>query len=541
MRYFAYFFLILICLYSCISVEDSLAANTDESESQEKIASYELKQVTDNTKGLIIETDPLYANIYINNKLYDTSPCNFPDLDYGVYYLTIQKEGYYPYSAWITYSEKERYYIFFLKPILGTLSLQIKPEQAIIELGDKPISSGTTKIPAGSYKLRARAFGYSEYLSDITITEEKTTSLIIELKKAPLEISYVTATRAVFNPANSGTLGTTTISFKVSTFCKGEAVIYNSQAQQISSYQLPSITDWIQTFVWNGRDKTGTILADGTYTVQIKVYAENGQQALSERTSVVIDSAYNLTYRNLWSGASGLLYAPTIDVLPWGGIQLQTLLATHFNATADEPLLTAPSVISARIGLPLNSELNSSLKFIVTNIELEPAFGASFAYKMRLLHTTSDPVLSSGFIIKFSYQHDYTFDTYADFSGGSLGIPVQLKLGAFCLVFTPEIIFSWQDAAYSSSGSGDYDFYTWLYGRLGIFYDTGFLTCGLSLSMRTSPLNQGFAFDLPLHAGFEFNALLPHTPLYVSGLIAMEYLNEESIYLLCGLGLGMVW
>ncbi len=540
MRYLVYFCLILICLYSCISTGGSLAESAALTESEVKTASHELIQVADTIGGLIIETDPLYAKVYINNKFYDTSPFTVTDLDYGIYYLTIKKEGYYPYSAWITYSKKERFYKFSLKPILGTLSLKVTPHQAIIEFGNKTIFPGTTQVPAGTYILRVQSFGYNEYITEVAIAEEKTTSLIIELEKAPLKISYITATRAVFNPANSGVLGSTTISFKVSTFGKGEAVVYNSQGEQVSAYSLPPFTDWIQSFVWDGRDKAGTILADGSYTVHIKVYAQNSQQPLSEQTTVVIDSSYNLAYRNVWSGMSGLLYAPTIEVLPFGSIQFQSLLAAHFNASAAESSLKAPSTISGRIGLPANSELDGTFKFIIKNFELEPAFGASLAYKMRLVNTQSDPAFAMGFIVKFTYQHDYTFDTYADYTGASLGIPIQFKLGSFYLVLASEILFSWQDVS-SSSGSNNDDFYAWLYGRIGIFYDTGFLLCGISLSIRSTPLSEYFAIALPLHAGFEINAQLPHTPLYVSGLLGMEYLDSESIYILGGFGLGLMW
>ena len=93
MRYLLYFFLMLICLYSCISEQNSITENNVDTESATNTASHELKQVTDNTKGLIIETDPLNAKVYINNTLYDTSPCTVKHLDYGIYYLTIKKEG----------------------------------------------------------------------------------------------------------------------------------------------------------------------------------------------------------------------------------------------------------------------------------------------------------------------------------------------------------------------------------------------------------------------------------------------------------------
>jgi hypothetical protein len=541
MRYLFICFLILICFFSCISEESSLNQNNIVSQPETRAPSLELIYVDNKTEGLFIETEPIHANVYINNKLFDTSPCTVKNLEYGIYYVTIQKHGYYPYSVWITYSKQKRYYKFSLKPLLGTLSLQVTPPEALVELGNTYISQGTTKIPAGVYALRVKAFGYKEYETDITIIEEKTTSLSVTLEKSPLKITHLTATRAVFNPYNESGLGTTTISFNVSTFARGELFVSDSAGKMIASYDLKPFDDWTQLFEWDGKDKAGIVLPDDSYMIHVKAYTNAGEQVLSEKLSVKIDSSFDLAYRNVWSGISGLLYTPTPEVLPFGSIQFQSLLSAHCNSSAIDESLEAPSTISGRFGMPFNSEIDGTLKFIFKGIELEPAFGITLAYKIRLFNTAADLSFSAGCITKFSYQHDYNLDTYADFTGASIGIPLLLQFGDFYLAATPEVIFSWQTVSLSSSETGDSGFHVWLYARTGIFYDTEFLLCGLSLSMRSAAFSQDFALDLPLHAGFEINILIPQSPLYISGLLGMEYLDSDIVYILGGVGFGLLW
>jgi hypothetical protein len=541
MRYIIGLSLIIIFLCACSSSSGVLSEKDLEREYREKITAKGLTPFSDKKSGLTIETDPRDALIYLNNQYYDTSPFTITNLKYGMYFLTIKKPGFYSYSIWITYSETERYYRFTLEPILGSLSLQVTPDKAIIELGKSIIPAGTTNLPVGSYILRVRSFGFQDYTTEVTIQENKITSLVINLEKAPVSISNLAVNRKIFNPQLLSVFGATNISFQVSSFGKGQAVIYNEQGEKVYTHQFPSFDNWIQSFTWQGKDEKGNTLPDGVYSIEITAFGDGEKQSSSGKIDITLDSSLDLSYRNLWSGTSGLLYVPTIEVLPLGNFQFQSLFMANPVSVEGQSTITVPSALSMRIGLPINSELDAVFKLIIENMIAEPLLAASVSYKMQLLKTSSDPAFSTGIILKFTYQYNYTRDPYADYSGATIGIPLQLKVGPFSLLLATEIIFSWQQVSSSSSAGNDNNFYSWLYGRAGIFYDSGYVLCGLSLSLRSTPFSQRFAVDLPFRAAVEINALIPETPLYVSAIIGLEFEEINDYYILGGFGFGFLW
>ncbi|MEJ2662547.1 MAG: PEGA domain-containing protein [Spirochaetia bacterium] len=541
MRCILIFCLCAASFYSCVSSAGTTAAAPAVVPTDDSVATVEIQDISNLGAGLYIETDPPYAKVYLNNDFYDNTPMRDTDLDYGVYFLTIKKDGYYPYSAWITYSAKQRYYKISLKPIRGTLSLQVTPQNAVIELGGRRIPQGDSSVAAGSYMLRVRAFGYSDFSRKVHISGDQKTALVIDLKPAAQSISHLSAHKQVFNPHNPGVLGQINISFAVSKSGTGRAVISDQAGKPVYTHTFSPFTTWNQKFSWNGKNEQGEIVPNGEYRVTISLPAGNGSAAVSGETTIRVDSSYDIRYRNLWSGASGLLYAPTLDILPLGSVQLQSLIGVHFNPWAAESDLKAPVVLGTRVGLPLDSELDGSIKFIVKDFDLNPLFAASAAYTIRLIKTETAPRFRLGAQAKLAYQHEYSLDTFTDFSGGSLGVPMQLDIGPLSFVLSAEIIFSWHDISYSEIRGGNYGFYSWVYGRAGIFYDTTYLLCGLSFSARSAPFSEGFSIALPFQAAFELNALIPDSPVYISGIAAMEFNDINDFYLLTGFGLGILW
>jgi hypothetical protein len=532
---------IAVNVWSCASSAHTTAVPVETAEEPAAEAVLEILPVSPYNAGLFIETDPPYAKVYINNEFYDTSPLRSTELDYGIYYITVKKQGYYPFSAWITFSEEKRFYRITLQPLLGTLALKVTPSNAIMDLGGKPILQGETRVAAGSYILNVRAFGYNDIAQEVTITENRTTSLVINMETAAQSISLLSPQKAIFNPHNPGVLGRARLFFMVSREGGGKAVIRDSQGLQVYTYTFPPFTQWSQSFTWNGRDENGNIMPDGMYTVEVSVGSGQGNETIRAHTSVTIDSAYRVNYRNLWSGSGGLLYAPTLDLLSPGSLQLQTLIGARFIPPAGDPDFAAPAVLGTRIGLPSDSELDGSVKFVIQDFVLNPPFAVSLSYKKAFVLAAESPEMYAGILVKITYQHRYYQDPFANYNGGALGIPLHVKLGEFSFVVCPEIVVSWQKISYSSSVEENYGFYTWLYGRAGIFYDTTYLLCGLSFSMRTIPFTEGLAPAAPILAAFEINALVPDSPLFISGFVGTEFTDFTHYYLLGGFGLGMLW
>jgi len=160
---------------------------------------------------------------------------------------------------------------------------------------------------------------------------------------------------------------------------------------------------------------------------------------------------------------------------------------------------------------------------------------------LQILNTKHSGGIGSALVAKISYQHDYNLDSYANFTGASLAFPWQISLGYFSFVISPEIITSFSKVSYNPQQQIEEGFYSWLYGRVGLFFDTGYIMTGISSSVRTTPFNEGLAIDIPFQAAFEFHVLLPETPVYISIIAGGEFEDINNYYLMGGFGLGFIW
>ncbi len=536
-------------LYEQVAAGSRKAEAEQEGEGESSVTVNQSQNPEENDRGLEILSTPDNAEVYVDNRFVGTTPLLLEDLQRGRYRLTIRKNGFYAYTAWVSYDAEYVRYEVTLDRITGFLSVTAVPEDAEILVGDTTLSSGTVaELPIGVYTVRVRAFGYQDYQSTARVRERSLTSLQVTLLEAPFELSGLRASRPVFNPRSPGLLGSTRISFRVTTYGSGEARISAADGRVVRRVPLPRFTTWRQSFIWQGRDQAGALLPDGAYTVSIDARGEGEESLQVAETTVRIDSSVRIGIRSLWSGSSGTLFAPVPEALPAASLQISTAVMAHAAQTADGLSILAPWNLGLRAGLgpkpanplELDAQAGVVLGYAASNSDpLVAPFFASLALRSVLAKPAGISGAGGAVQAKLAY-YGLDSDTMANFTGLSLGVPLMLRLGPVTLTGTPELMLSPWRVSYDPAQARVVSATLWGYGRAGLLVEAGPFTAGLSAAVRSTPFAGGLGLNLPFQAGAEAHLLLPGTQLYLSALVAGEFSGLDNLYLLGGAGLTLL-
>ncbi|NOY09964.1 MAG: PEGA domain-containing protein [Spirochaetes bacterium] len=546
------YIILLLFLFSCTTSRGSLytdivkqeksakgQSGTKETKGKENSSSEAEKS---GKRGLKIVTNPDNAELFIDNKYMGTTPILIEDMETGNYRLIIRKEGYYSKAVSIDYKGGLLIYTTDLKRITGYLFIKVTPSEASIELDGQLLSEGMHELPVGRYSLDIRLFGYNDYTKELQVNENEVFNINAALEKAKFHISGLASSRDVFNPANPGLTGNVKLSFKVTSWGTGNIKIYNSSDTVVFNKEFKSFSSWNQHLMWKGRDIKGKPLPDGTYRVVLTGKSKDSSVTETETISITIDSSVMIGYRTLWNGTSGLLYSPTAAILPFGDLQISFILTGHLEPVDEVPVFTAPADLSMRFGIGREYELNILGSLILGNTDNIP-MGASISLKRRIVRLRSPLSFNAGLFIKASYQEGTTTDRFANSTGISAGIPLQLSAGFFNLVYSPGIILAPFPVIYPDDKNitGTAGLFSWLYQQAGILLDFGSLTAGISASLRSAPFTAFKFADLPLQAGAEINWMLPGTRLFLSFIAAGEFESIQNFYLFSGGGISFVY
>jgi hypothetical protein len=491
-------------------------------------------------RGLLVVTNPTDAEVYINGRYMGRTPLVLEDLDRGAYQLTLRKDGYYEVVSWVNFSGESMRYESNLVRVTGFLQLTVSPPESEITVGGQSVSSGMIELPTGSYDLRIRAFGYGEHHEQIVITEKGVTPVSAELSPVAFSISRADSSKSAVNPANPGILGTLEVSWEVSGPGTGEVAILGPSGETVFKDTLPDFTTWSQRYTWVPRGASGAALDDGEYRLVISGRGPDlGEQETAE-VPFRIDRSGRISARSSWSGSSGLLFAPSAEILPAESFQVMFLGA----GGPHQGLLRAPLQLSARIGIANAAELGIEAGVILT--EQAAPISAGVSGKLPLLRAGPGGGFSAAVEAKAALQVDpasgiLLTDTFTNFTGVSVGIPLQLTGGPLSALIDGGIIGSLWTVSYSSiAGSQSASPAVWLYLRAGLLLDLGSVTGGVSLAARTQPLPD-LTIAFPFQAGAELHWLIPGTHLLASAVFLGEVDDKWDYYFLGGGGLGFLY
>jgi hypothetical protein len=488
--------------------------------------------------GLEIVTTPDGAEVWINNRYEGTTPLLIQDLAKGTYRLLLAHAGYHETLVWLDYPGGPMRYEVTLDPIVGFVQIDVSPRGAEVTLNGSQLADGITPVPVGFYDVAVRAFGYTEWHGHIEVFENVVTPITVDLEPAVFSISPPSFNRTVVNPDNPGVLGTVAAGFTVTGPGSGAATVFDAGGREVHREELPRFSTWSQRWSWRPTDA----VPDGAYTLVVSGLGSDGSESRQE-SPFTIDRTARIALRSTWSGGSGLLYAPVAESLPEGSFQA-SLVAIAYS---DNSVLQAPVQLSLRAGLGANLELDASAGAILTGAT-PPIFG-SVSLRWVFARSSGPIGFSTALEGKAALQGVpgtgyLTTDTFANFSGLSLGIPMELRVGTLIVLAEPAIITSAWQVDYESAPVWAASPASWMYWRAGLMLDTGSFVVGASASFRSEPLPYGlFVIDLPFQAGVEAHWLIPDTHIIVGAAVAGEFGYPEpwAMYLMGGMSLGMLF
>ncbi len=345
-------------------------------------------------------------------------------------------------------------------------------------------------------------------------------------------------------------MGTIEFSFEVTSWGTGNIKIYAKSGNLVFTESLKQFNTWHQAFRWNGRSQKGNIVPDGLYHFVLIAESLNGEKTIKREKYIRIDSSLIISLRNLWSGSSGLMYAETADVLPPLDFQLSMLSIGHSENINGSNYFRFPSILSIRVGLGSDFELGASGALIFENSDTTPFNFSLFLKKLILKKNLSILTLSMAGTLKLAYQGNTQTDIFTNPGGASLRLPLSLSMGLFHILYSPEVVVSYYRVIYpystSTTATTTLLLYSWMYHRIGILLDYGFLTGGLSLALRSTPfnyitLNRFRVLEPPFQTAMELNFMIPKTRAFVSLLVTAEIESTNSYYISGGIGLSYLY
>jgi hypothetical protein len=492
----------------------------------------------EDVEGLEIRTDPAGAEVWLNGRYQGTTPLVIGGLVKGTYRLRITRHGYHDTVVWLDYPGGDMTYAVTLDPILGFVQVDVTPRDADVTLDGRRVSRGITPLPVGTYTVKVSAFGYRTWNDRIAVWENVVTPVVVDLEPAEFSLSPLSIWRAVVNPENPGLLGTLEAQFEVTGPGEGTASVFDQHGTEVHRQVLPEFRTWSQRFRWR---PTGAI-PDGEYSLVISGLGRDGVAA-SQEMLFSVDRTTRIAPRSSWSGSSGLLYAPVAEVLPAGSFQSSLIAIAYANTATGQ--VQAPLQLSFRAGLGADLELGGSFGAILTGAT--PPLAGGLSLRWKFVEPARPVGIGTALEVKAALQGVagsgiLATDTFANFSGLSIGIPLQMTLGAFSLLAEPAIITSAWQVDYEAAGPlPSIAPATWMYWKAGVMLDAGSFVAGLSASARSNPLPGGIlSIGLPVQAGAEFHWLLPSTHVLVGGAVAGEF-GDQGMYLMGGIGLGLLF
>ncbi|HTP58764.1 MAG TPA: PEGA domain-containing protein, partial [Spirochaetia bacterium] len=311
-------------LVSCATSSGSTASRVTVTEGTAPPPEKPPAEAPTSKQGLEVVSDPDRAEVWVDGDYKGLTPFIVTDITQGWHRLIVRKDGYREVSTWIQYTSDYMLYQTSLAQITGFLRISVRPENSVVTVGGTEVAPGLQELPVGTYPVVVRAFGFADFSDTVTIAEKTVTPLTVTLAPAAFGVNDLFLRHARVNPDNPGVIGSLEAQFSVTGPGNGQIEIYDPTSTLVYHRMLPGFTTWDQSFVWDLRDDAGKALADGDYRFVVTAQGSDGQASQAE-TALTIDRTLKIAARAVWSGSSGLLYAPVAEVLPAEEFQASVL------------------------------------------------------------------------------------------------------------------------------------------------------------------------------------------------------------------------
>ncbi|MDR1178392.1 MAG: PEGA domain-containing protein, partial [Spirochaetaceae bacterium] len=274
--------------------------------------------------GLAVASDPPGASVYLDGIKEGITPLVLPVLPAASYAIRLSKEGYFDRELRVTVPREGRLSISLnLERAAGNLLLRVRPSgppelppfTPLVYVDGVLMPGLSLVLDEGSHSVRVRAFGWEDVYAVVYVKAGETRVLEAVFSPAPFGIRSVRPGRRRFNPADSGSLGSTAFSFDVSAPGRGTFLVLDHEGRPRFQRELGPFTTWSQSVSWDGRDQQGAILPDGSYTLRIEAEDSSGTAA-SAVLEAELDSSFHIIPSQTSAAVSGLSWAPGAALNP---------------------------------------------------------------------------------------------------------------------------------------------------------------------------------------------------------------------------------
>ena len=416
-------------------------------------------------RGLSIHSNPGGARVYIDGIEMGRTPIYLNNLRPGPYFVRLEKEG----------RQERRFRVFVrsgsvtnvsieMREALGRVLLKIQPDQQSPGPDILPLKPGISvdgavypgaamELPVGFRTIVVRAFGWEEVSTTLYVENESYRELEFFLKPAPFKLSGGGVNRLRFNPANAGSLGTTTLSYDVSASGRGSFTVLDSGGQTVFVRELGPYESWFQSVDWDGRDSNGKILADGTYTMIVKAVSNPWDDSAPVEASlsreVILDSTRVIFPLSLASGRSGLLFAALPATLPARSFQIEGSIVAGNPCGSGGAWKSLPFAAAFRISPMEHFEVSMALN-VIPMFQGSIRAGISGGVKWAFLDSG---IFGGAAGFNFSWTGKTAVTPFGMPSGFELYVPFKIDLGRFfSIALSPSILwtgdegFPWEGA-----------------------------------------------------------------------------------------------
>ncbi len=402
--------------------------------------------------------------------------------------------------------------------------------------------STSIELPAGTHHILVTRFGSRDFQTAATIYPGTATFITVELDPSPFAIEAIDANPDVFDPADPGAYGGTSIGLRLAAPGRVRLEVLDEGGRLVRRLGERQQSQAYASYAWDGSDDHGRDLRAGRYWIR----AEGAGS--SATTEVILAPGSYARHSTLFSGVSGALLAPDARIIEAG--RVETSLGTAMINVS--PRSGLPSRILAFGGFRASPVSAPELEFDLSGMfELYPELwysaappdsgGGTAALKYRFLEGPLSAALYAKLSLNsFLQSGDWPsdWDGSTRYSGLSVGLPLEAASGGLRAFVTPELEASTFYPGYGDDRWEVPGLFTWGYLRAGLEYSLGDVSAAASCALRTQPFNAAFGLSMPIAAGLELRWHSPDRP-FVLGLAATgEFGGPNDYYLMGGLFLG---
>ncbi len=468
------------------------------------------------TAYLKITSIPDLSKVYIDGTFSGRTPYNEQQPAQGQHKIEIKKAGYTDLSFWIDCRNNSHIEVTAeLGRIEGMVDIEVSPADADIFISGSRYAVGEYSIPAGLYSVHVRKFGYEDYSSQIQVIGGETLRLKAVLKKADFRLASFNTDKRVFNPLNSGILGSIKIDFEVTSEGGGYAEII-SAGRTVKTIIFQDFSDRYNSFTWDGRDDEGRTLDDGIYTIKIEVVSADGNTSDTEEDKIKIDSSIYYFPAVVGISGSGLSSCPATELLPAGGVQLSSGISLLDFSAAD---IEIPAYIRYSVLERLELALRLSV-LINSEGEREPS-GTGIALLNFRIADFIDMFSLNG-ILSGGFSNSAEAAMQSDFSLIGLNLPLELSTGTgklpLSFILAPSVYWNYME---------EQRFYAGL--SAGAILKAANWSAGLSGKLETGSFGEEFTAAGAVTAAADFSYFLPELPA-AAGLHFIMDIIPQAVY-----------